>query len=90
MNADVQATLIFKITEYQVSSEEFLFNLNGREEDYIFHSAKLEEFLPSVEDKQYLFEGVFYMDSTIQHYKRSIYTFWDFLGDVGGLTSILQ
>ena len=67
-----------------------MFNLNGREEDYIFYSAILEQSLSSVEDQQYLFEGVFYMDGTVQRYKRSIYTFWDFLGDVGGLTSILQ
>ena len=40
-------------------------------------------------DPNYIYEGVLLLHKTVVSHERSIYTFWDFLGDIGGLFSIL-
>jgi len=46
--------------------------------------------LPQVEGINSVYEGIISIDKAVQHYSRSIYTFWDLLGDVGGLLGILE
>ena len=44
----------------------------------------------SYNTKNLLFAAAFYLDKDVLHHNRSIYTFLDVLGDVGGLLDALK
>ena len=61
----------------------------GEETKYVFYQAETKYTLNAVENEDSIIEGGIFIKQAVQHYSRSIYTFWDFLGDVGGLYGIL-
>ena len=72
------------------------------EEDFVglgfdFNVNRYEYYKPSVFQTHQstgiegvVYSGIIELDMTVIEHSRSIYTFWDFLGDVGGLFGMLQ
>ena len=78
------------MTENKIESEEYLFDLGFEERQYTFYQPRKDPTFGIVTDPNFIYEGVLLLDKTVVSHERSIYTFWDFLGDIGGLFSILQ
>ena len=77
------------MTENKVSSQDSWFDLIGIEKKYTFYQAASIGTWKQVDGIDSIYEGAISIDKAVQHYSRSIYTFWDLLGDVGGLLGIL-
>ena len=60
------------------------------QKEYEFYEPKKHVTVQEANKPGSLYSAVIEMDSTIVYHKRSIYTFWDFLGDVGGLFEMLK
>ena len=81
---------IFSMRENLVQSEESRFDPAGfTETNYTFYRPQLVNRLDSVSDPDNFYEAVIYVDKLVDTHKRSIYTIWDLLGDIGGLLGIL-
>ena len=85
-----EETKVFELAKNIVSSEELLFDLGFQEVIYEFYMPKIGETIESIDNFGALFQGAIVLDHSITHHKRSIYTVWDFLGDVGGLFDMLK
>ena len=81
--------MLFQIIENNLDSEESRFNLWGNAENYNFFKPELRNEIPLLRNKRNFIEGAIQIGKAVKKYNRSVYTFWDFLGDVGGLLGIL-
>ena len=58
---------------------------SAQEEDYTFYTFKKAALTQSVPRKSLLYQSQIYMSLDSIDYERSVYTLWDWMGDVGGL-----
>ena len=86
---NMQIAQLFHLTKHSITSEETIMNLGFNEEEYTYFEPKLYKEIKAVEDLTSLYEGLIAINLDTVKHNRSIYTFWDFLGDVGGLLGIL-
>ena len=76
------------VQKNEVISEEKFFDLGFHEKGYTFYElTKGQTIDNSVPDFYQLY---FMLSPDINMHSRSIYTFWDLLGDIGGLFDILR
>ena len=75
------------MTKHLVSSEENLLNLGFSENSYEFFEP--ERALTLDYTLEGFYEAMIIMNSNLHLHHRSIYTIWDFFGDVGGLFDML-
>ena len=81
------------MTKNFVNSEENFLNLgfNRWNEKHTFYKPSLyQSYETKKVNEEVVYRAFFQMDMTVIEHSRSIYTYWDFLGDVGGLFGILQ
>ena len=76
------------MTKHLVSSEENLLNLGFSENSYEYFQP--ERALTLDYTLKGFYEAMIIMNSNLHLHHRSIYTIWDFFGDVGGLFDMLK
>ena len=79
------------MTKNLVTSEQRFFGLgfNRRDEKYTYFKPSLYQTFDSV-GAEAIYTALIQLDMNVIEHSRSIYTWWDFLGDVGGLFEMLQ